>query len=69
MERLWLQVRKKDIAIHPMTQVLEEDSTHRVLDKTLGIGAPIQFLLRVGYVRYYPMPVSLRRPVSWFLRI
>ena len=68
LQRLWLQVREKSIAIHPMTQILEEDSTHRVLDRTLGIGAPIQFLLRVGYVKNYPAPVSLRRPVGWFVR-
>jgi len=27
-----------------------------------------QFLLRVGYLKRYPEPVSLRRPVNWFVQ-
>lgn len=32
------------------------------------INESIQFLLRVGYLKNYPPPVSLHRPVEWFLR-
>jgi hypothetical protein len=68
MQRLFLKVREKSIAIHPMTQILEEPSTRQMLNQSIGISENIQFILRVGYVNNYPQPVSLRRPVDWFTR-
>lgn len=68
MQRLFLEVREKNIAIHPMTQVLEEPSIQKTLSRGVGIGEPIQFILRTGYLKSYPAPVSLRRPVAWFVR-
>ena len=68
MQRLFLKVREKSIAIHPMTQILEEASTRQTLNQLIGMGENIQFILRVGYVKNYPPPVSLRRPVDWFIR-
>jgi hypothetical protein len=69
MQRLFLKVREKGIAIHPMTQILEEASTQKILNQSLAINNPIQFILRTGYVKSYPPSVSLRRPVDWFVRI
>jgi Nitroreductase family len=68
MQRLFLKVREKGIAIHPMTQILEEASTRKILNQFIGITEPIQFILRTGYVKDYPPPVSLRRPVDGFMR-
>lgn len=68
MQRLFLKVREKNIAIHPMTQVLEESSTRQTLNQSIGISESIQFILRTGYLKNYPPPVSLRRPVDWFIR-
>ncbi len=68
MQRLFLKVREKSIAIHPMTQILEESSTRQTLNQSIGIRENIQFILRVGYLKNYPEPVSLRRPVDWFVR-
>ncbi len=68
MQRLFLKVREKSIAIHPMTQILEESSTRQTLNQSIGISEDIQFILRSGYVKDYPPPVSLRRPVDWFMR-
>lgn len=68
MQRLFLKVRERNIAIHPMTQILEETSTRQSLQPALGIGDNVQFILRAGYLTKYPPPVSLRRPVSWFVR-
>lgn len=68
MQRLFLKVREKSIAIHPMTQILEETSTRQTLNQLIGISENIQFILRAGYLKDYPQPVSLRRPVEWFLR-
>jgi hypothetical protein len=68
MQRLFLKVREKNIAIHPMTQILEESSTRQMLNQAVGISENIQFILRTGYLKNYPEPVSLHRPVDWFVR-
>ena len=68
VQRLWLQVRDRGIGLHPMTQVLEETPFASQVNAALGVAAPIQFLLRCGYVANYPPPVSERRPVAWFVR-
>jgi hypothetical protein len=71
LQRLWLKLRPLNIALHPMTQILEEPATRAALDSlrsTWGIAGPVQFILRAGYVADYPQPVSLRRPVPWFVR-
>ena len=68
MQRLFLKVREKSIAIHPMTQILEESSTQKQLNSAIGISDPIQFILRTGYVKNCPLPVSLRRPVEGLIR-
>jgi hypothetical protein len=69
MERLFLKVRGRNIAIHPMTQILEESSTRDKLNHSIGIGEHIQFILRTGYLKNYPQPVSLRRPIDRFIQI
>ncbi|TCD01537.1 Acg family FMN-binding oxidoreductase [Pedobacter psychroterrae] len=68
MQRLLLKVRAKNIAIHPMTQILEEPSIHQRFNASIGINDPVQFILRAGYVKDYPEPVSLRRPVESFIQ-
>ena len=66
MERLFLRARGLGVAVHPMTQILEEPATKAEFARALGVGG-VQFLLRVGYLKHYPPPVSLRRPVEWFV--
>jgi hypothetical protein len=68
LQRLLLKIRERNIAIHPMTQILEEASTRLTLHSSIGISDNIQFILRTGYLTNYPQPVSLRRPVDWFVR-
>jgi ribosomal protein L16/L10AE len=68
LQRLWLKIRNKNIAIHPMTQVLEESAIVKTVNQSTGITDPVQFVLRTGYIKNYPEPVSLRRPVDWFVR-
>ena len=67
-ERMFLLARDLNLAIHPMTQMLEEDKWRQEIGKQHGPGMIPQFVLRIGYLDKYPEPVSLRRPVSWFLR-
>jgi hypothetical protein len=51
-----------------MSQVLEEAPFKDQISRDLGLSCRVQFILRIGYVTAYPRPVSLRMPVSWFLR-
>jgi hypothetical protein len=67
MQRLFLKVRERSIAIHPMTQILEESSTSAKLNQSIGISDKVQFILRTGYLKTYPEAVTLRRPVESFI--
>jgi hypothetical protein len=67
-EIMLLKIREKMIAIHPMTQMLEEETWENKVAKELGLTGEVQWILRIGYLGSYPDPVSLRRPVSWFVQ-
>lgn len=66
-QRMALLARSRGIGIHPMTQTLEEPHGKQQIRENHDAGMIPQFMLRVGYVHPYPAPVSLRRPVEWFL--
>ncbi len=68
MERLFLKARERNIAIHPMTQILEESSIRTKLNQSITIGDSVQFILRTGYLTNYPQPVSLRRQIDRFIQ-
>ena len=67
-QRMALLARELGIALHPMTQYLEEPAGRRQIAATHPAAVIPQFVLRVGYVDRYPAPVSLRRPVARFLK-
>ena len=67
-ERTALLARERNIALHPMTQVLEEERSRREIASNHGKDVIPQFVLRVGYLDHYPAPVSLRRTVASFVR-
>lgn len=67
-QRLALKAREKNIAVHPMSQALEEEPWKDQVAQDLDIQGEVQFLLRVGYVNSYSEPVSPRRPVDWFVQ-
>ncbi|SFL52012.1 Acg family FMN-binding oxidoreductase [Pelosinus propionicus] len=64
LQRIWLAARDKKIAIHPMTQMVEEIAVRNDFFSRLGIAGEMQLLLRVGYINDYPKPVSLRMPLQ-----
>jgi hypothetical protein len=67
-ERTALLARERNIALHPMTQVLEEEKGQREIASNHGTDVVPQFVLRAGYLDTYPEPVSLRRSVASFVR-
>jgi hypothetical protein len=69
MQRLFLKIRERSIALHPMTQILEEAPFNQNVNQSIGIGGNIQFILRMGYLKNYPEPVSLRRPINGFISV
>lgn len=66
-EAMLLRIRERMIAIHPMTQMLEEAPFRDQVAQELNVSGMVQFILRVSYLNHYPDPVSLRMPVSWFV--
>ncbi len=68
-QRMALTAREKMIALHPMTQTLEEQHGQENIRENHPSSMIPQFMLRVGYVHKYPDPVSLRRPVEWFTKM
>ncbi len=67
LQRIWLKMKERNIAIHPMTQILEEAAIKKSFLSSFGLSDNVQFILRTGYVKQYTAPVSLRRPVDWFV--
>lgn len=66
-QRMALLAREYNLAIHPMTQQLEEKTSKEAIARAHGPGMVPQFILRVGYLDRYPDPVSPRRPINRFL--
>jgi hypothetical protein len=67
-EKMSLTARERGIAVHPMTQYLEEKQGVSQIDENHEKTIIPQLILRVGYLEKYPDPVSPRRPVNWFVR-
>jgi hypothetical protein len=67
-EDMLLRIREKMIGIHPMSQMLEEEPWKKQIAKDLGLTGEVQWILRIGYLKDYPDPVSLRMPISWFVK-
>lgn len=66
-QQVFLRVRERNIALHPMTQPLEEKSFTTILIDELELEKTPQFILRLGYVDEYPEPKSLRKPIEKFI--
>jgi len=66
LQRLLLQIRDKGIAIHPMTQVLEENRFSQNVNGELGITEPIQFIAHRP--KYFPsLGLHLIHPIVWII--
>ncbi|HPI97944.1 MAG TPA: nitroreductase family protein [Synergistales bacterium] len=64
LERIWLHATGMGVAIHPISQMIEEDPWKSELKEKLELNSFPQMMLRVGYIDRSPDPVSRRRPVS-----
>ena len=60
--------RREDEPVRPMSQLPEEAPGTAGAARRLVLSGSVQFVLRLGYPDQYPEPVSVRRPVEWFVR-
>ena len=67
LEAFWLEAAAMGVAVHPMSQVLEESPWKDQIAARLGIGGTVQVVLRVGLAPTPPRPVSPRRPLGDFV--
>jgi hypothetical protein len=65
-QAMHLKCRKMNIGFHPMNQVIEEKGFTNEANQYLALNEQIMFIARIGYVKDYPAPVSVRRPVESF---
>jgi len=65
-QTIHLKCRKMNIGFHPMSQVIEETVFEKEANMFLGLNGQIVFIARIGYVKDYPEPVSVRRTVERF---
>jgi hypothetical protein len=54
LESVWLKCVENEIAVHPMSQVIEENDYYELLKAGLKIKGEIQMVLRIGKVKHYP---------------
>jgi len=52
-----------------MSQMLEEKNRREEITRLHPQGMNPQFIVKAGYIDPYPEPVSICRPVGWFIRI
>jgi hypothetical protein len=69
LERFLISAAGMQIAVQPMSAPLEESPWKEEIGTRTGLIQPVQMLLRVGYVKNYGYPVSLRRNVSVILEM
>lgn len=62
LEHVWLECAKSNIAVHPISQVLEELCYYSALKKELNTTCEIQMILRIGNIKKYP--IRERRRIS-----
>ncbi|EZH74734.1 hypothetical protein ATO12_08315 [Aquimarina atlantica] len=60
LEQVWLECIDSQIAVHPMSQILEEKEYYDLLKTSLKIDKEIQMLLRIGKVKEYPERIRKR---------
>ena len=67
LESFWLEAVQRGVAVHPMSQVLEESPWKDQIASRLGIGGTVQMVLRVGLAPTPSRPGSPRRSLGNFV--
>lgn len=64
LQKFWHRATELQVAIHPMSQMMEESPWKEENNGRLNIDKPMHMMLRVGYVDELPQPVSKRRNIE-----
>ena len=64
LEKFLISAAGNKLAVHPMSAPLEESPWKEEFSQKVASKKPVQMILRVGYVKDYGHPVSLRRKVT-----
>lgn len=67
MQSFWLFATKEQIALHPFSQILEEEPFKSQIQGELELQLPVQMIFRAGYVHDYGQNHGIRRPLSDFV--
>lgn len=69
LQHFWLNAVQNNIALHPMSQMLEELPYSDKIAIELQTGQPVQMILRAGTVREYGENNKIRRDLKDFVEI
>ncbi len=69
LQSFWLAATENNIAIHPMSQVLEEEPYKDEIMGNLNLGTPVQMVLRAGTVSDYGSNNKIRRVLREFVEV
>lgn len=67
MQSFWLSATNRQIALHPFSQMLEEEPFKSQIQGDLQLELPVQMIFRAGYVDNYGQNHGIRRPLSAFV--
>ncbi len=67
LQSFWLLAAEKNIAIQPMSQMLEETPYKDKIQEKLNIDKPVQMILRAGIVNDYGKNHKIRRDIKEFV--
>lgn len=67
LQRVWLEATRQEVAVHPMSQLLEESPYKAEIQGKLGLSKPVQMVLRLGYVSSYGENKRIRRDLPEYL--
>lgn len=69
LEKFWLNAVPYNIAVHPVSQALEEEPYKHEIQKKLGVSKPVQMVLRVGYMKDYGRNAQIRRDLNQYITV
>lgn len=68
-QAFWLRCAKNDIAIQPMSAVLEVAPYNEDIQTALGLDEKVHLILRAGYVKAYGENIGLRRDLEEYITV
>lgn len=68
-ERFWLDAARHDIAMQPLSQILEEEPYKDQIVGELGLSEPVQMIFRAGLVDEYGQNNKVRRHWTDFVEL